>query len=64
MAVIGGKLFSNNPKNMCHIYKETKDLLSIITTLGNNTIGGDTVFYGRVKTTGLENRAHVLYIYM
>ena len=60
MAVIGGKVFSNNPKNMSHVHKDTNDLLSVIITLGNNKIEGDSVFYDGVKTSDLGIRAHVL----
>ena len=34
MAVIGGKLYRNHSKNMNHVHKETKDLDSVIITLG------------------------------
>ena len=60
MAVIGGKLLSNNTKNMNHVHKYTNFLLSVITTLGKNITGGDTVIYDRVKTSELVSRAHVL----
>ena len=33
MAIIGGKLFSNNPKNMNHVDKYTDYLLYVIITL-------------------------------
>ena len=49
--VIGEKIYSYHPKNMNHVHKKTKDFVSVIITLGNNIIGGDTVFYDRVKTT-------------
>ena len=45
MAVIGGRLFSNHPQNLNHVHKDSKYLVSVITTLGNNISGGDTVFY-------------------
>ena len=60
MAVIGGKLYRNHPKNLNHIHKDTKDLVSVIITLGKNIIGGDTVFYDGVKTCDFGNRAHIL----
>ena len=60
IAVIGGKLFSNNPKNMNHVHKYTNYLLSIIITLKTYIRGGYTVFYDRVKTTDLGIRAHAL----
>ena len=49
IAVIGGKRFSNHPKNMNHVHKYTKYLLSVKITLKNNISGADTVFYDRVK---------------
>ena len=49
IAVIGGKLFSNQPINVNHFHKDTKDLLSVIINLGTNISGGDTVFYDGVK---------------
>ena len=30
---IRGELYSNHPKNMNHVHKETKDLVSVIITL-------------------------------
>ena len=58
--VIGEKIYSYHPKNMNHVHKKTKDFVSVIITLGNNIIGGDTLFYDRVKTTEFINRDHVL----
>ena len=34
MAIIGGKLYRNHPKNLNHVHKDTKDLVSVIITLG------------------------------
>ena len=48
-AVIGGKLYSNKPKNINHVHKDSKDMVSVIITVGKNIIGGDTVFYDGVK---------------
>ena len=45
MAITGGKLYRNHPKNLNHVHKDTKDLVSVIITLGKNISGGDTVFY-------------------
>ena len=42
------------------MHKDTKDLVSVIITLGKNIIGGDTVFYDRVKTCDFGNRSHIL----
>ena len=60
MAVIAGKLFSNTPKNINHDHKDSKYMLSVIITLGENIRGGGTVFYDGVKTSDLGSRAHVL----
>ena len=60
MAVIGGKLFSNNPKKLSHVNRYSKDLLSVIINIGVNIRGGDTVFYDGVKTSDLGSRAHDL----
>ena len=60
MGVIGGKLYSNYPKNMNRVHKDSKYQVSVIITLGGNISGGDTVFYDGVKTSDLGSRAHVL----
>ena len=60
MAVLGDKLYINHPKNMNHVHKDSKYLLSIIITLGGNIIRGDNVFYDGVKTSDLGSRAHIL----
>ena len=60
MDVIGGKVFSNRPKNMNHVHKDTKYLFSVIITLGTNTRGGDTALHDGVKTYYLGIRYHVL----
>ena len=60
MDVIGGKIFSNHPKYLNHVIKDSNNLLSVIITLGENIRGGYTVFYDGVKTYDLGSRAHVL----
>ena len=60
MDVIGGRLYSNRPKNLNHVHKDSKYLVSVIISLGGNISGGDTVFYDVVKTSELGSRAHVL----
>ena len=59
MDVIGGRIFSNQPKNLNHIHKDSKYLVSVIITLGENMSGGDTVFYDWVKTSDLGSIAYV-----
>ena len=34
IAVIGGRLFSNQHKNLNHVHKDSKDLVYVIITLG------------------------------
>ena len=60
MAVIGGKLYSNHPKNLNHVHKDAKYLVSNIITVGKDISGGDTVFYDVVKSSELGIRAHIL----
>ena len=59
MDVIGGKLFSNHPKNMNHVHKDSNYLVFVIITLVKYISGWDTVFYDRVKTSDFGSRAHV-----
>ena len=59
MAAIGGKLYHNHPKNLNHMHKDTKDLVSVIITLGKNIIGGDTVLYDGVWVLNLSKRAEI-----
>ena len=60
MAVNGGKLYRNHPKNLNHRHRDKKYLVSVIITLGKNIIEGDTVFYDGVKTCDFGNRSHIL----
>ena len=60
MAIIGGKLYRNHPKNLNHVHKDTKYLVSVIITLVKNISGGDTVFYDGVKPSDFGSRAHIL----
>ena len=60
MDVIGGRLFSNHPKNMNHVHTNIKYLVSVIINVGKYIRGEDTVFYDEVKTSDLGSRTHVL----
>ena len=60
MAVICGKLYSNNPKNLNHVHKDFKYMVSVIITVGKNISGVDTMFYYRMKTSDLGSRANIL----
>ena len=53
-------LLSNYPKNLNHVHKDSKYLVSVLITLGGNISEGDTMFYNGVKTSDLGIRAHVL----
>ena len=59
MAVIGGKLYRNHPKNLNRVNKYTKYLVSVVITLRKNISRGDTLFYDGVKTSDLGGRAHI-----
>ena len=60
MAIIGGKLYHNHPKNLNHVHKDTKDLVSVIITLCKDISGGDIVFYDGVKSSDFGSRSHIL----
>ena len=60
IAVIGGKLFINHPKNVTHVHMECKDLVSVIITLGGGLCGGNTVCYDGMKISDMGSRAFVL----
>ena len=47
-----------------HVNRGTKELVSVIITLGNNISGTENLFYDSVKTSDLRNRYQVLNIYM
>ena len=46
------------------MYKDKKDVVSVIITLGKDINGGDTVFYDGVKSSDFGSRAHILKHYM
>ena len=60
VAVIGGKIYRNQPKNLNNVHKDIKYLVSVIITLGKEISGGDTVFYYGVKLSDFGSRAHIL----
>ena len=60
VAVIGGRLFRNSPKNHKYVHKGKKDLLSVIITLGTNVSGRDKVFIDGVIMYNLVLRVHIL----
>ena len=60
MAVIGGKIYSNHPKNLNHVHKDAKDLVSVIITVGKYISVRGIVLYDGVKTSDLGSRSHIL----
>ena len=51
---------SNNPKNLNNVHKDTKDMVSVIITVGKDISEGYNVFYDGVKTSDLGIKAHIL----
>ena len=45
LANIGGNLYTRHPKNLNHVHKDSKDLISVIIILGTDVHGGETVFF-------------------
>ena len=45
---------------MNHVHKESKDLVSVIITMGTDISGEDTVFYIGIRDTDLGKISHVL----
>ena len=45
LETIGGSLYTRNVKNLNHVHKDSKYLLSLIIILGTDVNGGETVFY-------------------
>ena len=58
--VIVRKLYSGHSQNINLVHKYTKDLVSVIISLGNNISGVYKVLYDRVKWINLGKRDHVL----
>ena len=58
--LIGGKIYSDHPKNMNNVNKDSNKLVYVIITLIDNICGGDTMFYDGVKMRDLGNRYHIL----
>ena len=51
---------TKHPKKLNRLHKDSKDLLSVIITLGTNVNGGETVFYYGMTMHDTVKRAHVL----
>ena len=60
LATIGGNLYTRHPKNLNHVHKDSKDLLSVIIILGKDVNGGEIVFYDGENMNDIGNRAYVL----
>ena len=58
--IIGGKIYSNHPKNMNHVHKYRKGLVSVIITMGKTLSGEEIVFYDGVRHTEMRKRDHFL----
>ena len=44
LATIGGNLYTRHSKNLNHVHKDSKDILSVIIILGTDVHGVETVF--------------------
>ena len=60
LATIGGNLYTKNAKNLNHVHKDSKDLLSVIIILGTNVNGGETFFNDGENMNNIGKRAHIL----
>ena len=60
MATIGGNLYTRHPKNLNHVHKDSKDLMSVIIILGTDVHGGETDFFDGENINDVGKRAHKL----
>ena len=60
LATIGGNLYTRHMKNLNHVHKDSKDLLSVIIILVTDVNGGETVFYDGENMNDIGKIAHVL----
>ena len=60
LATIGGNLYTRHPKNLNHVHKDSKYLLTVIIILETDVNGGETVFYDGENMNSNGKRAHVL----
>ena len=58
--VMGGRYFRNIPKNNNNVYKDEKELLLVIITLGTHISSVDTFFCDEVRIYNLGPRTHAL----
>ena len=59
-ATIGGNLYTRHVKNLNHVQKYSKYILSEIIILGKDANGCETVFYDGDNMNDIGKRAHVL----
>ena len=60
LATIGDNLYTRHVKNINHVHKDGKYLLSTIIILGTDFNGGETVFYDVNNMNDIVKRAHVI----
>ena len=60
LEIVGGNLYTRHPKNLNHLHKDSKYLMSVIIILGTDVHGGETVFYDGKNMNEIRKRAHVL----
>ena len=60
METIGGNLYTRHAKNLNHVHKDSKYILSVIIILGTYVNGGETVFNDRDNMDDIGKIAHVL----
>ena len=60
LTTIGGNLYTRNEKNINHVQKYSKYLLSVIIILVTDVNGDETVFYDGENMNDFGKRAHVM----
>ena len=60
LATIGGNLYTRHAKNLNHVHKDSKDIMSVIIRLETDVHGGETVFFDGETLNDVGKRAHVL----
>ena len=60
MENIGGNLYTRHPKNINHINKDIKDIMSVIIILGTDVNVGETVLNDGENINDIGKRAHEL----
>ena len=60
LATIGGNIYTIHVKNLNHVQKYSKDILSVIIILGTDVNGGETFFYDGDNMNDIGKRAHAL----